>query len=200
MYQTSTTVAQIPGGEYIRLYRDTEKFMAFCRQCECYGNCWACPPYDFDPEEYVSGYHTVFIIGTKIVPDEIIRNACIDPEKSKTTGKQILAEVRKVIDKKLLQLEQQYPGSKAFFAGTCFFCPAGECPRKKGEPCVHPDKVRPSLEAFGFDIGKTTAELLHMDLKWSRDARLPEYFTLVSGLFTPSADALDAITNTFKAD
>lgn len=45
------------------------------------------------------------------------------------------------------------------------------------------NRVRPSLEACGFDIGKTTAELFGIDLKWGTDGKLPEYLTLVCGFF-----------------
>lgn len=55
--------------------------------------------------------------------------------------------------------------------------------RPTGEPCRHPDKVRPSLEACGFDIGRTTTELFGMDLKWGTDGRIPEYLLLVCGFF-----------------
>ena len=32
-------------------------------------------------------------------------------------------------------------------------------------------------------VGPVATELLHIELQWSNDARLPEYLTLVSGLF-----------------
>lgn len=28
-------------------YRDADKFIVYCKQCNRYGNCWACPPYLF---------------------------------------------------------------------------------------------------------------------------------------------------------
>ena len=43
--------------------------------------------------------------------------------------------------------------------------------------------IRPSLEACGFDIGKTVSELLHIELKWSDNGKMPEYLTLVGGVF-----------------
>ncbi len=52
-----------------------------------------------------------------------------------------------------------------------------------GTPCRHPEKVRPSLEAFGFDIAKTLSELFNIELLWGKDGKLPEYLVLVSGFF-----------------
>ncbi|MFR2062233.1 MAG: DUF2284 domain-containing protein [Alistipes sp.] len=39
----------------------------------------------------------------------------------------------------------------------------GMCPGCN-RPCLHPDKVRPSLEAFGFDIARTLSELFGIEL------------------------------------
>lgn len=59
-------------------------------------------------------------------------------------------------------------------------------PGAKTGPCRYPDRIRPSLESLGFDIGKTASELLGIELKWSEpgSSGLPEYFTLVSGFFS----------------
>ena len=146
-YQLTDITATIEVAEYIRNYRDVDKFIVYCHACNRYNSCWACPP--FDDVSY-----------------------------------QILEEVRRGLDDKLLNLKQQYSNSLVFFAGTCHLCKPDECTRISGKPCLYPDKVRPSLEAFGFDISKTSLQLLHTELKWGSKERLPEYFVLVSGLFT----------------
>ena len=43
--------------------------------------------------------------------------------------------------------------------------------------------MRPSLEAIGFDISLTAKELLGLDIRWSHNGLLPEYLTLVCGIF-----------------
>ncbi|MDR2982279.1 MAG: DUF2284 domain-containing protein [Puniceicoccales bacterium] len=184
MYKTIYVSAVIQAQEYLSHYRDKEKFIVFCRQCARYNNCWACPPYEFNTEEYLAGYNAVHILGVKITPAASLRERCHSLEQSKHTGRTILAEVRQQMDEKLLALENEYRDSRAFFAGTCFNCPENECTRIHHRSCIHPEKVRPPLEAFGFDIGKTTSELLGIELQWSHDNQLPEYFTLISGFFT----------------
>ena len=183
MYTFSDTTAWVSAGEYIARYRDTGKFIAFCRRCNRYGACWSCPPFSFDPGEYLSGYDSVLIIGTKIIPDKTLYENT-DAENHKTAGREIIYRERLKLDPCLLALERQDPSGKAFYAGTCHLCPEGACTRPSGNPCLHPGQIRPSLEACGFDIGRTASDLLHIDLKWSEDGRLPEYFTLVSGFFT----------------
>lgn len=43
--------------------------------------------------------------------------------------------------------------------------------------------MRPSLEACGFDLCRTSEELFGIPLLWSCDGRIPEYLMLVSGFF-----------------
>jgi len=56
--------------------------------------------------------------------------------------------------------------------------------RATGKPCISPERVRPSLESLGFDVSLISAELLNIEMKWSKNGILPEYFTLVSGFFS----------------
>lgn len=168
MYNTTDTLQVIETNEYIRSYRDTTKFIVFCKQCKQYGNCWSCPPFSFDTDKYLSGYSTVLLIGTKIT----------SPDKD------TFIKERKKLDSLLLQMEARHPDSKAFFAGFCHGCGDQPCSRITGEPCRFPEKRRPSLEALGFDIGRTASELLGIELKWGSGGEAPEYLTLVSGFFT----------------
>lgn len=186
MYRTEETAATIPAGEYVARYRNAEKFIVFCQACSRYGACWACPPHGFDADEYLSGYRTALIIGTRIIPEPFARAECATPEQGRQAGQRMIVEVRRTLDARLLELERKYPGSRAFYAGTCHLCPEGTCARSEGRPCRYPDRIRPSLESLGFDIGKTASELLGIELKWSEpgSSGLPEYFTLVSGFFS----------------
>ena len=76
MYRTEETAATIPAGEYVARYRNAEKFIVFCQACSRYGACWACPPHGFDADEYLSGYRTALIIGTRIIPEPSARAEC----------------------------------------------------------------------------------------------------------------------------
>ncbi len=184
MYQVNHTIVEIGATDYIRNYRDADKFITYCQQCNRYGTCWVCPPFGFDLDEYISVYEMAYIIGSKITwdKDDIVQYRT--PEQCKEFSYHVIKEVRRLLDGRLLELEKEHPGSKAFFAGTCHRCAPENCTRKSGKSCIDPDEIRPSLEAVGFDIEKTSSELLHIDLTWSKDGMLPEYLTLVSGLFT----------------
>ena len=170
--------------ELIRFYRDTEKFIVYCKECKRYNTCWACPPFDFNTDEYLTSYQTAYIIGTKITLNKETTDNYQGWDKCTKISYEIIKKVRKKLDNTLLKLEKQYPESKAFFAGTCHLCPLEKCTRIIGKPCIFPERIRPSLEAFGFDVSKISSELLNIEMKWSRNGILPEYFTMVSGFFT----------------
>ena len=40
-YAISHHTVYMPAGEYIRKYRDEDKFIVFCRRCNRYDRCWA---------------------------------------------------------------------------------------------------------------------------------------------------------------
>ena len=58
------------------------------------------------------------------------------------------------------------------------------CSCIEGKACKHPDKVQPSLEAFGFDMVKTAKNVLGLEIKWSKGLLIPKYLTLACGIFS----------------
>ena len=119
MYELTHHIVSLPTSQYIQEYRNPEKFISFCQQCERYNRCWACPPFEFNTDEYLSGYQQTYIIGTKITFETATRNSCTTLEQHKTISLQAIESARKIIDPQLLTLEHEYPDSRAFYAGTC---------------------------------------------------------------------------------
>ena len=183
MYTIKEKAVSINVDTYVENYHNPEKFVQFCKECNRYNACWSCPPFDFDVKSYLLKYNSAWIIGTQIFPEEP-EEKIQNKENAILYGERILIEIRKKLDPLLLSFENKYPGSRAFFAGTCHYCPLDKCTRKEQQPCIHPKKIRPSLEAFGFDIEHTASDLLGIDLLWGRNGKLPQYYTLVSAVFT----------------
>lgn len=174
-YTSRDFTASLPTAEYIAVYRDAKRFGACCRACPNYGQSWACPPFDFDVDKYVSTYRTALIIATKITP--LCRTLPLD------AAERLLLPERIWHERLLLSLERRYDGRAFAYAGRCRYCPPGSCTRLTGEACRHPELVRPSLEACGFDLERTTESLLGIPLQWGEGNQLPEYLTLVGGFF-----------------
>lgn len=175
LYSVEKFSAEIPADRYIREFRDAPRFMELCKACPNFGNTWACPPFDIDTGAFLSRFKTVRLFATKMTLNRV------DVPVERAVD--LLLSVRMPIETELLELERQLGGRAFSNVGRCVFCPEGECTRSAGEPCRHPEKVRPSLEAFGFNIDKTLSELFGIEIKWGKDGFLPEYLVLVSGLF-----------------
>ena len=174
-YTAEDFTASLPVSDYIARFRDVERIGNYCLACPNYGRSWACPPFEFNVEEYLSGYRTALIFATKVTP---LQSGMLISETER-----LLRPERVRHERMLLEMEQRFGGRAFAFAGRCLYCPEGSCTRLEGKPCRHPEWVRPSLEACGFDLGRTTEELMGIPLRWGEGDRMPEYLTLVSGFF-----------------
>ena len=156
----------MPMAEYINGYRDFGRVREYCRDCDRYGNCWACPPYDFDETALLDRFTDISLLATVITPSE---GVLLSPE----TADRFIRFERQRLDCLLLRMERdaEVPGrtARAFFAGTCLLC-------------RHQESIRPSLEALGFDIARTAADIFNTPLQWSRNGQPPKYLTLISAL------------------
>ena len=174
-YTTESFSAELDASIYIADFRRADYFLQFCRECGNYGRRYGCPPFEYDPLLVIAPYQKVRIIGVKIVP-----NAGGLPLSE---ANMLMTPVVRKLNEELLALEKSLGGMAFGFAGSCPYCGEVLCARIDGKPCRHPDKVRPSLEAFGFDVSKTASDLLGLEIKWSHDDRIPEYLILVGGVF-----------------
>lgn len=191
MFTVSYVSAIISLTDYIAGYRDADKFIAYCRACPRYGNSWSCPPFENDFLQTCACYHFVHILGAIIRPGDLLKKQCLSLGNASNKTEEIVREARVQLDADLLSLEKNHPGSRALYAGSCIRCSEGTCTRIHRLPCRNPGLIRPSLEALGFDIGATSADLLDTPLKWSTNGQLTEYITLVSGLFSQEAAKLE---------
>jgi len=180
-YQVEYHKNAMPLTDFQQRYQHREKFLAFCRECPRYDAAWSCPPLPFDPQEYLQRFAWINVICAKItISPEVIATADT-PDKIKAMGWEILLDVKLDLEEKLRRLEKDIPASVSLSSGGCNLCPS--CSRKDGDPCRHPDKMRYSLDAFGFDLSAITKDMFAIDILWCKD-RLPAYFTLIHGLLT----------------
>lgn len=176
-------VATIAADEYVAQYRDAERVQALCAQCPKYGKVWGCPPHDFDVDGYLAGYAQATIYGSKIAFSDAIREQCDTREASEAAMREALNEAWAQLLPFLYEQEARHAGS-VIFTGRCRLCGSCACARAQEQPCRHPDRLRYSLEAVGFDVAKTASQLLGIKLQWGKDGALPPYLTLVTALFT----------------
>lgn len=183
-YTLTTQEASMAADEFVRRYRDVERFDALCTQCPSYGNMWCCPPFGCDPRTFSDGFKTVTMIATTIEFDQAIYDACQGArEKSREVSREAMKEVWSGLLPELLKRERERPGSRAF-TFRCSLCPEG-CTRPEGKPCPHPDIMRHSLEAVGFDVSAAAHDMLGIVLEWSADGSLTKRITIVTALMIP---------------
>lgn len=174
-YKTEDFITTISTEEYIRRFSNPKRFIKYCKECRNYGKVWVCPPFSDDVMTELCQYAHVFLVATKIIPD--------GRKIPFSNVNQYFRLERLRVEKKLRDMEKMYGGRAFAYAGSCLYCPEGTCSRLNNQPCRHPDLVRHSLEAYGFDVGRTTSELFGFELLWSKNNFLPEYLTLVCGFF-----------------
>lgn len=186
MYKIESHVVMTTTEDYIENYVDVPKFLSYCKKCDSYGKNWSCPEFNFDAEELWKKYKYVYIIGTKVIFDKDAINSLENMDVVKEQMQEALWKEKKVLMEKLWKLEEDYSGAISLSAGSCKLCKT--CQRQIDKPCIHPDKMRYSIESIGGDVGKTLSKLLGIELQWAKDGKLPEYYTLVSGLLTNKGD------------
>lgn len=184
MYRTEIKLKRVPMDELKKDFYDREKFEKFCKECRNYGSTWSCPPYNFEVEDYLKGYKYIYLVGVKIIFDEKTLEEINTKEKINDYTTETLKYMKNKIMTELLRVEKRYGGSRSLSAGGCKIC--DDCSRKNNIQCQHPDMMRYSLESMGFDVGGISSGLLDYELRWATETRLPEYFSLVTGLMTKS--------------
>lgn len=180
VYEAQQVEAIVERERYVREFRDVATFEACCRECPNYGARWGCPPFDHDTLNDLLPYEKAMIVGVKLTPRD-----------QRMPMEQVYDLMRPELERlngRLLELERENQGFALGFVGKCERCGNAPCARKQGKPCLHPDVVRPSLEAYGFNVSKTASELLGIDMVWSMGKNVPRYLTLVCGLFFNGPD------------
>ena len=180
-YRLEYRKGSLPMALFRERYQDRERFIGYCQECPRYDTVWSCPPLDFYVDEYLDRFTWVNVVGAKVVLSQKVVDEADTAEKVKTVGWEIVSAVKLELEEKMRQLEKQVPGSVSLSSGGCNLCK--ECSRKEGKPCRMPEKMRYSLDAFGFDLSAITKDMLGIDILWCKD-RLPEYFTLIHGLLS----------------
>ena len=135
---------------------DSRSYLKCRFGCNRWGRYWTCPPHlDITPERFMDAfaqYKTAVIIKTT------------DPE----VGQKVTLEVEK---EAMLSMGCSY----AFAMVLCVQCEECAYP----DPCKFPHLARPSMDAYGIDIGKTVATL-GFEVELNPEGKLlPAWYSMV---------------------
>ena len=167
-----TLRATLPMEEFAQRFSLNIPVEQLCGVCPNYGRRWACPP--LSPADAITHFSTIEVWVTQITPAQA--------DLPLSEAYPIIAEQRAAIEPLMLAREAELNGRAALFTGLCPHCPNQQCARISGAPCRHPELVRPSLEALGFNLSEVTRQLFNIDMLWGRQGRLPRYLTLVGAV------------------
>ncbi|MDE6300702.1 MAG: DUF2284 domain-containing protein [Muribaculaceae bacterium] len=168
--------------EYFARFNRRDVFEPMCRACANWGARWGCPPFGVDPCEELRKFARVRLYRLRArVKDWPAGAGAAEMSAA-------MQEMRRRSERELLEFEGEQGGRAALFTGMCYHCGPARCARTEGRGCRHPELVRPSLEALGFDLGKTATEVFGCGLEWFRSAGpTPRWLTLLGAVFyTPS--------------
>lgn len=130
-------------------YLDIAGCEAACRACPHYGLRWGCPPYpDGEGLRIFTSYRYLTLISV--------------------TSDGGADEIRRVIEPRIVQAEIAAAGRMAALPGECPYC-LTDCSRIDGRPCRNPHKLRPSLEALGFDVVRLVHDVQGITYEWDSD-------------------------------
>lgn len=127
----------------------SNSFRKYCEDnvCGSYGRCWSCPPdigdievlrADLKKYGYVMVYQAISEVKDYSDMEEV--NAAM--EKLVGISQKLQSFLWKTLSEPFLHL-----------AGACHLC--SECTKITNEPCRYPEKMLPSLSAYGIDVCKT---------------------------------------------
>ena len=109
-----------------------------------------------------------------------LREKHYSQEEINELSRALLAPAKRQMTDTLLTMENEYPGSRALFAGTCELCE--NCDKEQGIPCRHHELMRYSIEALGGNVAKAVQIYFDDIILWAENGHLPEYFILLGGL------------------
>ena len=155
-------------------FHSPELTLKGCRDCGLYKMQWSCPPL---PDKWLDEifsfrYATIYAVTVEIESRTPVEKSGV-----------LLSPARNYLEQMLMLLEKECSGKCSATIGKCNHCGDLPCARRSGEPCRHPELVRPSLEALGFNVAAITEELLSIPLQWGNDGFLPPQITLVGAVF-----------------
>lgn len=174
-------------------YFDPSRIEGYCSSCPNYGQLWSCPPHTSDPSQHPSHpfkqkqYALLVAQTTFLMPHEDTMGIFLS--RRKTFGKLLNEAAR-----------DKAPLSLVLIAGNCYLCKSNPCARQSGQACRHPEDMRYSLEAIGYDVGGIAEDLLQSPIQWEANWENLKSLTTLGAIFSDNLEALESISDCITND
>lgn len=163
-----------------------EETYAGCKTCSNYGFNYSCPDLPYTADEYLKDYnYVIFALAeihtesiqddmnywevsdfpSKVLTNHLKRLDNKEVELSSAVATYLYNQAKDIMTDRLLKMEEDMD-VLGLPPGSCTRC--NECLKEIGKPCVHPDKIRHSIEALGFLVSDIYKIFFDKELGWSK--------------------------------
>jgi predicted metal-binding protein len=143
-----------------------------CRKCRNYNNKYSCPPFSPDFGSYVKADKLLVLL----MKTRLDQFSDYKPHFRLRVANAIL----KPRIERVMRAMEIHTGTRFLGTGACRLCKP--CKKKKGQPCLHPDKMRYSLEALGIDCDNLAKDVFGISMQWYKDKTPPEHTLVMCAL------------------
>jgi len=185
-YTVRTEHGRIRTADFLRVFVDVPRHLAFCRRCSRQGSNWACPEFDFDPRAVWASRDWLHLTAYVMEFTEDQPRTGFDPDELMTEVQAMYHHQKRLAHRDLMALKAAVPDSTPIGAGECDLCAV--CTRVDGQPCRIPHPLVPSIEALGGHVAATLSELFDLPSRWSDGTTLPDYYLVVVGMLADQED------------
>mgnify|MGYP005831511303 FL=1 len=132
--------------------REAARAKCFVPLCKFYGSSAMCPPHNPLTPKLTARLVREYRWGILFQLDAPVKDFVGEGWRVRHLEREIKhKEILAKLEAKAFYLG--FPLALGFAAGECSLClPSVPCSVLKGEPCVHPLRARPAMEACGFDV------------------------------------------------
>jgi|LGOV01.1.fsa_nt_gb predicted metal-binding protein len=190
-------------------YKPAETYKG-CRRCSNYSRNYSCPDLPYTTEEYLKDYNYVIFAIAEIhtesiqdymqdwdvsdFPSRVLTNhfkRLSDKEVplSSAVSMYLYNQIKDIMTERLLLIEADID-VLGLPPGSCTRCK--DCLKELGKPCVHPDKIRHSIEALGFLVSDIYRLFFNKKLGWSK-GKLSDIIHSCNVIFSKEKLDLDTI-------
>lgn len=157
-----------------------------CKRCSNYNFNYSCPDLPYTAEEYLKDYDYVLFVLAEIhtesiqehmqnwdvsdFPSRVLTNHLkrLDDKEvplSSAVSMYLYNQIKDIMTERLLAMEADLD-VLGLPPGSCTRCK--DCLKEIGEPCVHPDKIRHSIEALGYLVSDIYRLFFDKKLGWTK--------------------------------
>lgn len=202
----------------IKCFTKQELFVAYkpdeayegCRRCSNYSWNYSCPELPYTAEEYLKDYDYVIFVLAEIhtepiqgyleywdvadFPSRVLTNHLKRLENKQVgltsaVSMNLYNQIKDIMTERLLAMEDEMD-VLGLPPGSCTRCK--DCLKEIDKPCVHPEKIRHSIEALGFLVSDIYRVFFDKKLGWT-SGKLSEVIHSCNVIFTKEEIREEAI-------